>query len=179
MRRADQFVAEVVKRLAGKVVWGVESSPADSALCRIITSDGKSFRIHATELGSWVEDDASVEGDYPSIAALSLAVGGHRERKSREAGLNELPPATAVLMNGTIHVDAGDGTLFSIKQTARDEWDRKVLSHPDVLKFIARVAMSSDMWMTWFDVGRRAEGYDAWIDGDRAIIPLELCRSFE
>ncbi len=177
-RKVTKFVESVRERIEGKAVEAVEASDFPMAICRFTMSDGRRFRIHATEAGAWVEDDISKNGLYQSVGSLCVAVGLHRERSCPGLG-QPTPPARATASGGTITVDAFDGTLFKIRQDVQDEWDRRVLSHPDVLKFVAKVAESGDLWTMWFSSDReRPEGYDPWVDGDLSTIPEELLRSF-
>ena len=44
------------KLLEGKKVLKVDPPDTDEAICKITMSDGVTFRLSATELGSWVEE---------------------------------------------------------------------------------------------------------------------------
>jgi hypothetical protein len=54
-------------RLVGKTVTAVERAEANECICRIECSDGSTFRLHATDLGAWVEDTVRPGQKYEKL----------------------------------------------------------------------------------------------------------------
>ncbi len=158
-------------RLVGKVVTAVEEPTLGEAVCLFKLGDGSSFTLHANDLAAWITDGPRSDGTYSSIGGLAAAVEACRESHGgeRHRGL----PEPRVRKDGDLlSVEVVDGEVFTVDVSkVSDEWEKKVLSHPDVLSFIGRVVETSDFWRSWFD---DKDGYDPWIDGDREIVPDEL-----
>jgi len=177
MENPNKFVDELRVRMVGKRVTAVlPSSKGDGEATwfRIITDDGKSFTFHATELGAWVHDSESVDGIYPSMISLCHAVDAHRQENGYG---RELPDVKARVEGAVLVFDAFDGKLFRIiPDSVLDDWEKSVLTHPKVLDFIGKIVQSGELWKSWFFLENRNVGYDAWINGDRSIIPEELMR---
>ena len=133
----------------------------------IKTSDGESFHICGTELGSWIVDGPRHDGTFPSIGALAQAVGNHRYEKQMYDD-----PVEVVLVDGVLVVDAGDGELFRIRPSdVKDEWERKVLSHPKATQFMRIVAQDGLLWGSWFCKERAQD------PGDENRVPEDLLLS--
>jgi hypothetical protein len=176
--KSKKYLNDLSHRITGKIVWAVEPpSPIDTeCLCRIITADGKSFRIHATDLGAWIEDDVDVDGLYPTLESVCIAVGAYRNAKLPEHGFTIGLPIVRV-EGRTLIINAFDGSIFKLSLDRTDGWEKKVFSHQKILEIIPVITASGEYWRLWFDVKqKRAENHFA--GGDLSIIPDELLREF-
>jgi hypothetical protein len=145
--KEDPSVVRLRARLVGKTVTSVEQSTLSESYYFIRTSDGESFHICGTELGSWIVDGPRHDGTYPSIGALAQAVGDHRYGKRMYD-----EPLEVVTVDDVLVVDAGDGELFRVRPSAvEDDWERAVLSHPRAKWFMRVVALDGLMWRSWFN----------------------------
>lgn len=162
--KEDPSVVKLRARLVGKTVTSVEQSPLSESYYYVKTSDGESFHICGTELGSWIVDGSRHDGTYPNIGSLAQAVGDHRYGKQMYD-----EPLEAVVVDDVLVVDAGDGELFRVRPSeVADEWERTVLSHPMAKWFMRVVARDGLMWRTWFNVDSDLEVEDEY------RIPKEL-----
>lgn len=61
--------------LEGKTILRIDEPNAPEAICKFVLNDDTSFRLHATELGFWIEESA--EGNYPSLDILIKDISHH------------------------------------------------------------------------------------------------------
>lgn len=163
--KEDTSVVKLRARLVGKTVTSVEQSTLSESYFYVKTSDGESFHICGTELGSWVVDGPRHDGTYPGLDALVRAITDHRYEKQM---FDE--DVTVVLVGDALVADAGDGELFTIRPSAvKDGWERKVLSHPEATVFLKTVMKSGEAWSGHFI--RDRVGAE---DGEERLIPDEL-----
>lgn len=156
-------------RLVGKTVVSVDQSPLTESYYHIATSDGESFHICGTELGSWIVDGPRADGTYPGIGALAQAIGDYRYGKN----MYEDPPVEVVVIDGLLVFDAGDGELFQVRPSGIvDPWERLILSHPKAASFMGMVVVSGMTWKSWFN----KDHVDDLEDPDR--VPRELLLPF-
>jgi len=141
----SNIIEQLQNRLVGKIIKAVEPSNGLEALCKFSMSDGSSFRLHATDLGAWIEEDVTDEGYYPNIDSLARAVYAYRYNLNHEA-----KSFANIIDNRTIVVDVGDGTLLKIKRYNKDKWEQQILNHPDVCHFLPRALEFGDMWKNLF-----------------------------
>jgi hypothetical protein len=164
--KEDVSVVKLRDRLVGKTVTSVEQSMLSESYYYIKTSDGESFHICGTELGSWIVDGPRHDGTYPSLDALVWAVTDHRYEKQM---FDE--DVEAVLVDGFMVVDAGDGETFQIRPSkVEDLWERSVLSHPKAVYFLRVVLKSGEFWSGHF-IRERAK------DMEEQVVPDELLLS--
>lgn len=141
----SNIIEDLQDRLVGKIISAIEPSNGLEALCKFVMSDGSSFRLHATDLGAWIEEDIKSDGFYPDINSLAQAVHNYRYRLS-----TTIPSVSAEIVSDVIMIDVCNGELFRIKRSSKDEWENKILKHPDVCKFLPRALEFGDMWKTFF-----------------------------
>jgi hypothetical protein len=168
--RNEEFIESLSGRLVGRTIDYVRASNEDEAVCSLGLDDGSSIVLFATDLGAWFHDGPRSDGTYSSIGGLARAVEACRHKHGFDI-VDDPPRARASASDDLITVEVVEGESFSVRLSrVSDPWERKVLSHPDVLSFIGRVVETS-MWKIWFG---EKNGYSLWIDGNPDVIPAEL-----
>lgn len=61
--------------LEGKTILRIEEPNAPEAICKFVLADGVAFRLHATELGFWIEE--TTDGNYFSLDVLVKDISHH------------------------------------------------------------------------------------------------------
>ncbi len=146
--KEDVSVAQLRARLVGKTVVSVEQSPLLEHYYLIGTSDGATFHIGATELGSWITDGPRKDGFFPTIKSLASAVEHVRHFSRHEVSV------TVVRSGDVLLVDPGDGSTLRISSDcASDPWEKKVLSHHRAHVFLA--AVLENPFLGWAHFFRR------------------------
>lgn len=56
--------------LEGKTILKIEEPHVAEAICKFVMADGTAFRLHATDLGYWIEETVSGAQGYQSLDAL-------------------------------------------------------------------------------------------------------------
>src|SRR5271165_7683514 len=107
----DKPLKQLQSLLEGKTIQSIEPPNASEAICRFVLTDGTSFRLHATELGFWIEGKAGVKG-YEDLDALMEDYGHHTYNLFPKYNF-DLPDATVNLKDTTLEVIAPDGKVFS------------------------------------------------------------------
>ena len=144
---------ELKKRMEGKTVVSVEPPNAREAICKFVLSDGSAFRLHATELGFWMEDTVAKTGQkYTNLSALCTDCGEeHSEYCFRMNNYNSTPEVkiknnilivTFDTVNGKKTLQ-GDITKFS-------DWEKKVCLHKKGLKLLSEAMVLGDLWTMVF-----------------------------
>lgn len=164
--KEDVSVVKLRARLVGKTVTSVEKSTLSESYYYIKTSDGESFHICGTELGSWIVDGPRHDGTYPSLDALVRAVTDHRYEKQM---FDE--DVEVVFTAGLAVVDAGDGELFTVRiEAVKDPWEKQVLRHPRAPYFLRAVVKSGEFWSGHF-IRERAKDMEEQVVPDELLLP--------
>lgn len=134
--------------LEGKTIAAIEKPNAAEAIAKFVLTDGTAFRLHATELGFWIETTAGVEG-YNSLDDI-MTDYGHYTYDLIPKYKFDLPDAI-VNMNGFIlEVIAPDGKVFTADTTKFNAYDQSIVNHPEGRKILAMYAAMGDMYATGF-----------------------------
>jgi hypothetical protein len=143
----DEHLAPLRERLVGKTIEALEPPDCRDAICRVDLSDGTSFRLHATDLGFWVEDTVRSGGMYRSIGAACGDYGRHHYALESASNFKKKIRGPKVLAGiDVIEAIAPDGREFRISVLDLPAWDRKVAGHPKGLKLIAKALFMGSMW---------------------------------
>jgi len=134
--RIDQELASL---MVGKTVIAVDPPCAGEAVAKFTLSDGTSFRLHATELGAWVEKTVASGGLYRSLDFMY-----------RDYGHYTLEEPEVALIDGRLVLEAPDGTQFIGVVDSFPEEDRKVVAHSKGFPLIAFAAQLGPMWRAAF-----------------------------
>lgn len=130
------------QRMEGKTVVRIEPPQASEAICKFHMSDGSVFRLHATELGSWVEETVKADETYKSLDALFRDYGHHVYHSD-----NQTPDVE--MRAHSVAVTAPDGRLFMAMHQDLSEADLKLISTRTAEEF-AFAAELGDCWKMAF-----------------------------
>lgn len=134
--------------LVGKTIVAVDPPEASEAICRITTNDGKVWRLHATELGFWIEDVLMPGMKADNLTTLLQEYYQHRHYESPV----EYEP-TVTIEGDVLVVVAFDGRRYEAFIPALNEWEQKIVKHPDGPKLISQAAGLGDYWTSVFREG--------------------------
>lgn len=126
------------KHMEGKTVVKVEPPQAPEAVCKFHMSDGSVFRLHATDLGSWVEETVRPDETYKSLDALFRDYGHH-------VYLSDNQTPNVELRAHSVALTAPDGRLFMAMHQDLSEADLKLISTRTADEF-AFAAELGDAW---------------------------------
>lgn len=147
----SNILDEIKKRMEGKTVLRVEAPQADEAICLFHMSDGTVFRLHATDLGAWIEDTVTPGASYATLNLLFRDYAHHASRLNdygppRSTSVTDLPEMP---FNFEVLVTAPDGRDFKaliLKESA----DGHLLLLSNVAERISEAAEMGDFWRQAF-----------------------------
>lgn len=134
---------ELKNLLEGQTVHLVLEPDAPEAVCKFVLQNGKSFRLHATDLGFWIEETGN-NGKYLSIDSL-LTDYGHYVDKLFNKRL-ELVTTEVSFDKNELIITAPDGKNFIGDISSFSEKDKKILSHPQIKEILTDAAPFGYVW---------------------------------
>jgi hypothetical protein len=146
---SQRALARLKERLEGKTVVSVEDSDASEVIAKFTMSDGTAFRLHATDLGYWVEDTVSGNGRYRSFEAIFLDVGRHQDGLQPQHDFRA-PSPVAEIDGLVLRITTVDGRTFEGDMSKFTDWERLVCEHPRGPWLIAFASEQGVMWKTAF-----------------------------
>lgn len=140
-------------RLIGKDIESIEPPDAGEAICKFVMADGSAFRLHATDLGFWIEDTvATPENLYPSIENLQRDFEYHTHSISPNYDFEiEEPKITIDDLVLILSVEAMDGRIFKADITKFNKWELLVCNHPKGLKLLSSSLTNFLYWKSAFN----------------------------
>jgi hypothetical protein len=114
-------------------------------------SDGSVFRLHATDLGFWVEDTIAPEASYPSLDMLFREYE-HHTYYMKEKTPTEVEIATFSTQDPDLEVviTAPDGRVFKAT-VSKDSEDGQLLSRSNVVDRLKEAADLGNVWKFAFE----------------------------
>lgn len=88
---------ELKSLLEGQCIKEILPPDADEAICKFVLFNGKSFRLHATDLGFWIEGTANSNGFYSSL--IDLVHDYHNHERSYDDEYDWNPPDPIIHIN--------------------------------------------------------------------------------
>ena len=152
--------------LEGKTVLKVEDPNASEAICKITLSDGTSFRLHATDLGFWIEQTSNVDGKYNSLTSLLIDYSHNvssfeykeliklRQEYDNNIPANkyyQVPNAIITMNNSYCKFVAPDGREFLIDKSKLSDYEISILKNKKGLKMLSEAAYLGDAWVLLFN----------------------------
>ena len=135
-------------RLIGQTILDIEPGITSESICTFVLANGTRFRLHATDLGFWVEDTAGPDGTYKDLTALITDYRHHTY--SLDPVYNfDLPVPTVVLQAGVLELMAPDGKVFQGLVTHFKAEDQKLVHHERGLSILASSADMGDLWQIY------------------------------
>jgi hypothetical protein len=147
MANNNNAFKELQSLLEGKTIAAIEPPNASEAIAKFVLTDGSAFRLHATDLGFWIEKTAGSQG-YPSLDSMMTDYYHHVSSLQEYNG--DLPDALINLNGDILEVLSSDGRLFSADITKFKEYDRRIVLHPEGRKILAYAAAMGDMYLYYF-----------------------------
>lgn len=159
-------IKELRSLLEGKTIQKIKDSKAPESICTFVMSDGSSFRLHATDLGFWIEETCNYNGRYSSLNALITDYGNHvmhltnEYNRSINIKYDYNPPDGAyyLALDAKIIIDsdnckfiAPDGKEFIGNLSKFSNYERKILLHSKGQKILAEWAVMGNYWTMMFN----------------------------
>jgi uncharacterized membrane protein len=140
---------DLKKRMEGKTVIRVDPPEATEAICRFHMSDGSVFRLHATDLGFWVEDTIAPEAAY---TVLDMMFRDYEHHVYHMEGKTPTKVAINFSAEGSdieVVIEAPDGRIFKAS-VSKYSSDRILLERHDAIDLLPFAAEMGDMWRMAF-----------------------------
>ena len=147
MANNNNAFKELQSLLEGKTIQSIEPPNAAEAIAKFVLTDGTAFRLHATDLGFWIEKTAGAKG-YPSLDAMMTDYYHYVSSLWEYNG--DFPDALVNLNGNILEVVSPDGKTFTADITKFKEYDRRIATHPEGRKILAYGAIMGDMYLMYF-----------------------------
>ena len=143
------MLKELKTRLEGKTILRIDPPNAGEAICKFVLTDGSAFRLHATDLGYWVEEAEGPNG-YNSLNGLIIDYGHHMYNLLPKYDFD--PPHAKITISSDDVIDfiAPDGKQFVICVKNLSDKEIAIISHPKGKKLLAEAAALGNYWRTAF-----------------------------
>lgn len=159
-------VQHLSQLLVNKNVVAVElTDVGEGDVALFVLSDGTRFRIHATDLGAWVEETEFTDGLYRSLNALIVDYHHHTYRLAPKYNFDLPKPKVTFCEEGILELEAPDGRIFRGKVSAFAEEDQRLVCHSSGSEILASVADSGNIWTSFLNHKRFPD-----------LCPIELSR---
>jgi hypothetical protein len=146
---SKDFFSSLKEYFEGKTVVSVDPPEAPEAIAKFTMSDGKAFRLHATDLGYWIEETIPSDGSHLGFDSLFNDYGHHYYNLQPQYGFDT--PYPSITVDGRVlQVVAADGRVFKGDTNKFSLWEQFVCKHPDGLKLLVFASEMGDMWKTVF-----------------------------
>ena len=136
----NSALEELRKRIEGKTTVKVEEPNAAEAICKFTLSDGTAFRLHATDLGFWIEDTVVNNSKYTNFTSMFTDVYHHQ---------SNIEP-TVVIDSNDLKITTDDGRVFIADISLLSKWERKVCKHKKSKELIAVACTFGNLWKMIF-----------------------------
>ncbi|OHD23351.1 MAG: hypothetical protein A2Y38_10425 [Spirochaetes bacterium GWB1_59_5] len=130
--------------LVGKTVQAVDATTETESIFRITLTDDTCIRVHATELGWWIEGTAPPGGVYRGLTGLFCDYGHHHYEIEPDLDF-DVPEPTLEIDGLRVKVVSAKGRAFLA--VAETEWEQKLLGHP---LWLGHALRAGDLWRTAF-----------------------------
>jgi hypothetical protein len=149
MFNSDDTFEKLKEVFEGKTVVAVEPGDAAESICRFVLSDGKAWRLHATDLGYWLEETAGFEG-YTKLTNLARDYHHHVYWLAAKYDY-DVPDAKVEVKDTEIIITSPTEKVFTISRSKCSENEMKILTHPIGAKIFGKaVGELGDAWVLDF-----------------------------
>ncbi len=165
--------AQLKKHFEGQRVVRVEEPDARECIAKFVMDNGKAFRLHATDLGYWIEATVASDVDFfPTLTSLfqhyadDIRKSGHEPYPSNpkdmpaweRRGIEAIEKQDALLKRATISQTT---TVLIVKSSPRAReyrmllenltpQERKILDDKKGYKLLCQAAGLGDWWQSMF-----------------------------
>jgi len=137
----DKSFIQLKELLEGKTIKSVLPPDASEAICKFVLTNGKSFRLHATDLGFWIEGSSGDDGGYESLEDLLREYHHHEYDYLSEYGFD--PPDCIITFDEkTVTFKSPKEKLFKMKYSSLSFEERELFKSDRGLK---RLKFSANM----------------------------------
>jgi hypothetical protein len=144
----DKDLEKLRAYFVGKTIASVDPPDADEAIAKFTMTDGSVFRLHATELGYWIEDAAGKNG-YSSLNGLMTDYGHHIQNLMSKYNYDP-PDAKIKVADNRLIVIAPDGKEFVGCLGKFSLQDTELVLQKKNWQKLGQAANIGDMWRMMF-----------------------------
>lgn len=128
--------------LVGKTIKAITSPGVSECICQFTLADGSQFRLHATDLGAWIEKAIGIDGLADSLDALIGDYSHHAYHIQTEFDYDP----HVFLKDEILTISAVDGKEFKGKVSSFSPEDRMIVNHKKGIKLISKAAPLGSAW---------------------------------
>ena len=151
--------------LVGKTIIRIERPNASEAICTFVTNEA-SFRLHATDLGFWIEKTVEEGQSYPDITSWLEDYHNHFYKLGPSYN-HEVPDPNVERKSDHILLISVDGKQFKLGLNLEPD-ELEIINHPRGLKRLSEAAACGDCWPMLFKPGWDGE------DGTTGMCPKQI-----
>lgn len=129
--------------MQGKTVISVESAIGEGGIATFKMSDGNVFRIHATDLGFWIEETANTSGEYTIFNNLLIDMYRHFYSLQFDNKYST-PNPSVVKLDDLLMFEFIDGKIFEFKYKYLSDFSKEILSLPEGIDIFADMVTLGD-----------------------------------
>ena len=154
----DKSFNELKLRLEGKTIVSIDPPNAGDGICKFILSDGACFRLHATDIGFWIEETHCSNGRYRSFSAIFIDYSHYvydlesqyylrsHANNSPILGDYNVPSPKVYLTKNLLKIKAVDGKIFELERKYLNDYESMICNHPKALNLLKQAACFGYSW---------------------------------
>jgi hypothetical protein len=151
------IIKKLNELLCGKTIIAIDHDGASESIARFTMSDGVRFRLHATELGAWIERTSNVNEIYISLGDLLEDYSKHYSALGEDYNW-DVPNAKIKIADNILELKAPDGRLFKGQIDKFVSNDQAVIKHKKGIKFLKTASKIGLGWESLLDPVRYTVG---------------------
>ena len=145
MKNQDALLEKLRSLLEGQKILQVLPPEASEAICKFVLENGVAFRLHANDLGFWIEETVSSQDQiYHNLDTLINDCYQYYPQG--------ICPIT--IENGIMIVSASDGTKFRGDISSFSDWEQLILNDQEGLFILQEYILLGDIWKLGFQKDR-------------------------
>jgi len=140
----NESINQLRQLLEGKTISKIEPADGIEAICKFVMKDGIAFRLHATDLGFWIEN-TSYDGFYNSLNSLI----NDYYQYTQVNYINNSEPDLKVHKE-ILNISASDNKVFKIALSNLSNQELKIINSETGLKILKEYIPLGDIWKIGF-----------------------------
>ena len=149
MANNDSF-KQLKSLFEGKIVVAVEPPNAAEAIAKFVMSDGSAFRLHATDLGYWIEPTLADKSDTYKSLAMLFTDYYQLECSGSSGQAWDVEPMILINKDIVRLMAPNNGNEYIINRSDMTEWENRVADHPKAMELFSFAASMGDCWRMAF-----------------------------
>ena len=146
---SEQPLEELRRLLEGKTIKKVLLPNGSEAICRFVMEDGSSFRLHATDLGFWIEDTKGSSG-YNSLNSLIRDIYHNYNSDYEIIIINIMDESLTFSVTDGLS-SSTDDKIFTLKINKLTNGEKRIINHPKGIERLADAICVGDLWKIFFN----------------------------